>query len=132
MKNPHLHKTMKKSQLRQIIQEEISRVLNEQATTMKLKDITQDDLDRIFGGEAPYFPNLDDSSTKLGKIGFGLEDYKQRYSDYLDSDVVMNPSEAWFNQVNIPDMKERQDAFDKAKGAFLDRERAAGRTSGLD
>jgi len=30
MKNPHLHKIMKKSQLRQIIREEISRVLNEQ------------------------------------------------------------------------------------------------------
>jgi hypothetical protein len=99
---------------------------------MKLKDITQDDLDRIFGDKAPNFPNLDDSSTKLGKIGFGLEDYKQRYSDYLDSDVVMDPNEVWFNQVNIPDMKERRDAFSKAKGAFLDRERAAGRTSGLD
>jgi hypothetical protein len=44
----------------------------------------------------------------------------------------MDPNEVWFNQVNIPDMKERRDAFSKAKGAFLDRERAAGRTSGLD
>ena len=123
---------MKKSELRQLIKEEIQKVLNEQAETMKLKDITQDDLNRIFGKEAPNFPNLDDSRTPLGKIGFGLEDYKQLYSDYLDSDVVMDPNKVWFNQVDIRDMKEKRDAFSKAKGAFLDRERAAGRTSGLD
>ena len=122
---------MNKTELRQIIREEISRVLNEQAVTMKLKDITQDDLDRIFGEKDPTFPNLDDSRSGFS-MGFGLEDYKQRYSDYLDSDVIMDPSAVWFNQVIIPDMKERQDAFSKAKGAFLDKERKAGRTSGLD
>jgi len=124
---------MKKSELRQLIKEEIQKVLNEQAETMKLKDITQDDLNRIFGKEAPTFPNLDDSRSGFS-MGFGLEDYKAKYSKYLDSDVIMDPSAAWFNQVIIdhPDMKGKRDAFSKAKGAFLDRERAAGRTSGLD
>lgn len=122
---------MKKSQLRQIIREEISRMLNEQAVTMKLKDITQDDLSRIFGDESPTFPNLDDSRSGFGE-GFGLEDYKRQYSKYLNSDVIMDPSAVWFNQVIIPDMKERKDAFSRAKGAFLDKERKAGRTSGLD
>ena len=122
---------MKKSQLRQIIREEISRVLNEQAITMKLKNITQDDLDRIFGEKDPTFPNLDDSRSSF-TMAFDLEDYKAKYSKYLDSDVIMDPSAVWFNQVIIPDMKERRDAFSKAKGEFLDKERAAGRTSGLD
>ena len=122
---------MKKSELRQIIREEISRVLNEQAVTMKLKDITQDDLDRIFGEKDPTFPNLDDSRSGFS-MGFGLEDYKAKYSKYLNSDVIMDPSVVWFNQVIIPDMKERQDAFSDAKAAFLDKERKAGRTSGLD
>jgi len=123
---------MKKLELRQIIREEISRMLNEQAITKKLKDITQDDLDTIFGDRAPSFPNLNDSLTKLGKFGFGLVGYKEKYPQYLDSDVTMDPSVVWFDQVTIPDMREKQDAFSKAKSAYLDKERKAGRTSGLD
>ena len=85
--------------------------------------------------DAVHFPNPDDSITLVGDMkafeGW-KEDTLQRYGKV---DIELFPEEdTWFDKVKIKDEKFQKDKDDysKAKAAYLDRERAAGRFTGLD
>ena len=85
--------------------------------------------------DAVHFPNPDDSLTLVGDMkafeGW-KEDTLQRYGKV---DIELFPEEdTWFDKVKIKDEKFQKDKDDysKAKAAYLDRERAAGRFTGLD
>ena len=80
------------------------------------------------------FPNADDSS-RIVRNKEDLEDWKKiTRNSYGNVKIVFNPKAIWYDQVKVKDenfIKDKEMSI-QAKAAFLDRERKAGRTTGLD
>lgn len=117
-------------------------ILNEQPgkrqLTVNLQDLTFDTLLSTFG-EKPMFgfglPNPDDSSTMvhdqeaLDRWKAGVENKYGNVNIRLDSEAASR-----WDKIKVLDDKFIADkkAYTARKGAWLDAERQAGRTSGLD
>ena len=106
--------------------------------TIKLDQLTFDVVKSMFG-EIPMFglgfPNADDSYRSIFDAD-DLEDWKARIRDRFGNVNIRIDTEAdskW-KQVKILDDKFIDDkkSYTAGKAAWLDKERAAGRTSGLD
>jgi hypothetical protein len=139
---------MKLDGLRQLIKEELKRVLSENIT---LRDLTLSDLKSVASpikmtGIDQLNVNLPYPNDSLNRIDLNSQ-YAQRNLDLykdelvkklgekiLDAPVILDPSKEWFSKVVIDDesfRKAKEQALSD-KGAWLKGEREAGRTSGLD
>ena len=99
-----------------------------------LDELTIDIVRQFFPKEEVAFPNPDDSS-RMVRNEKDLEDWKLKTkSRFGNIKVFFDPNAVWYDQVKIKDEKfdKAKDSFVKGKQAFLDRERKAGRTTGLD
>lgn len=112
---------MKKSELIQIIKEE----LQKQYTTLGDLKLGVN----IEVGDALPKP---DSSDEMNRIYSqeALDNYLKGKD--LSTKVIIDKTKPWFKQFQIPSFKQGQNLSRQAKQSFLDRERSAGRTSGLD
>lgn len=59
-----------------------------------------------------------------------LENWKQDKDPSLE--VIIDPSKPWHSEFTIPAFTKGREKFKKGKAAYMDRERNAGKTSGLD
>ena len=130
-------------------------VINE-SVVVNLNDLTFDDVVNTFkdkykkvhftrmqpdGKEGPsykdavHFPNPSDSLTQIGDLK-AFENWKEgTLQKYGKVDVELFPEEdVWFNKVKIRDEKFQQDKdrYTQAKGNWIEKERKAGRFTGLD
>ena len=99
-----------------------------------LSTLTYDQVANALGDTRFHAPNPDDSSRGINREG-DWEDWKANTMEkWGDVEVVLNPTAHWFAKVKIvdPAFNKRKDDYSAAKGAWLDKERQAGRTSGLD
>ena len=122
---------MKKSELRNIIREIIKENLEQGYT---LDELTFDIVRQFFPKGDIAFPNTDDSSRNVSNEK-DLEDWKSETKNKFGNiKVFFNPNAVWYDQVKIKDKEFNKDKemSIQAKAAFLDRERRAGRTTGLD
>ena len=122
---------MKKSELRKLIKEVIKENLEQGYT---LDELTIDIVRQFFPEGEVSFPNPDDSS-RLVRNERDLEDWKSTTkSRFGNVRIFFDPNAVWYDQVQIKDKEFNNDKemSIQAKAAFLDRERRAGRTTGLD
>lgn len=117
-------------------------ILNEapgrRQATMKLSQLTFNVVKGMFG-EIPMFglsfPNPDDSYRSVFS-GDDLESWKAGVMDrYGDVNIRIDvEADSKWDRIQILDDKFRndKDSYTKGKAAWLDKERQAGRTSGLD
>ena len=122
---------MKKSELRNIIREIIKENLGQE---YPLDELTFATVRQFFPEGEVAFPNPDDSS-RIVRNKEDLEDWKKiTRNSYGNVKIVFNPKAIWYDQVKVKDenfIKDKEMSI-QAKAAFLDRERKAGRTTGLD
>ena len=122
---------MKKSELRNIIREIIKENLGQE---YPLDELTFATVRQFFPEGEVAFPNPDDSS-RIVRNKEDLEDWKRTTKNrYGNVKIVFNPKAIWYDQVKVKDenfIKDKEMSI-QAKAAFLDRERKAGRTTGLD
>jgi len=122
---------MKKSELRKLIKEIIKENLEQGYT---LDELTIDIVRQFFPEGEVAFPNPNDSS-RMVRNERDLEDWKSETKNRFGNiRVFFNPNAVWYDQVKIKDKEFNKDKemSIQAKAAFLDRERRAGRTTGLD
>ena len=122
---------MKKSELRNIIRKIIKENLEQGYTLDKL---TFDIVRQFFPEGEVAFPNPNDSS-RMVRNERDLEDWKSETKNRFGNiRVFFDPNAVWYDQVQIKDKEFNKDKemSTQAKAAFLDRERRAGRTTGLD
>ena len=123
---------MKKSELRNIIRKIIKENLEQGYTLDKL---TFDIVKQFFPKEREIaFPNADDTS-RLVSNEKDLEDWKSETKNRFGNiKVFFNPNAVWYDQVKIKDKEfnKEKDSYMQGKAAFLDKERKAGRVTGLD
>ena len=122
---------MKKSELRKLIREVIKENLEQGYT---LDELTFDIVRQFFPKGDIAFPNTDDSSRNVSNEK-DLEDWKSETKNRFGNiKVFFDPNAVWYDQVKIKDKEFNKDKemSIQAKAAFLDRERKAGRTTGLD
>ena len=122
---------MKKSELRNIIREIIKENLEQGYT---LDELTIDIVRQFFPEGEVAFPNPNDSS-RMVRNERDLEDWKSETKNRFGNiRVFFDPNAVWYDQVKIKDKEFNKDKemSIQAKAAFLDRERKAGRTTGLD
>ena len=117
-------------------------ILNEapgrRQATMKLSQLTFNVVKGMFGQIPMFgisFPNPDDSYRSVFN-GNDLEDWKARIADrYGDVNIRIDvEADSKWDRIQILDDKFRgdKDSYTAGKAAWLDKERKAGRTSGLD
>ena len=123
---------MKKSELRKLIRKVIKENLEQGYT---LDELTFDIVRQFFPKEREIaFPN-DDDTSRLVSNERDLEDWKSKTKNRFGNvKIFFDPNAVWYDQVKIKDEKfdKAKDSFVKGKQAFLDKERKAGRTTGLD
>ena len=123
---------MKKSELRKLIRKVIKENLEQ---GYALDELTFDIVRQFFPKEREIaFPNTDDTS-RLVSNERDLEDWKSETKNRFGNiRVFFDPNAVWYDQVKIKDKEFNKDKemSIQAKAAFLDRERKAGRTTGLD
>jgi len=122
---------MKKSELRNIIRKIIKENLEQGYT---LDELTIDIVRQFFPEGEVAFPNPNDSS-RMVRNERDLEDWKSETKNRFGNiRVFFDPNAVWYDQVKIKDKEFNKDKemSIQAKAAFLDRERKAGRTTGLD
>ena len=102
--------------------------------TVKLSELTFDLLSSMLG-EPPFrLPNPDDSSSSIfnnTQLGYWTSAMEKRYGDI---NIRIDAEAGYWEQVKVLDDKFISDKnrYTAGKAAWLDKERAAGRTSGLD
>ena len=122
---------MKKSELRKLIKEVIKENLEQGYT---LDELTIDIVKQFFPEGEVAFPNPSDIS-RMVRNERDLEDWKSETKNRFGNiKVFFDPKAVWYDQVQIKDKEFNKDKemSIQAKAAFLDRERKAGRTTGLD
>lgn len=117
--------------------------VSEEASTkvsIMLDDLTVDKIKEVFPNFGEKygqlsFPNPNDSLTQINSES-SLERWKnETREEYGNVEVVFYPEETvWFNKVKInnPEFIADKEASTKRKASWLDGEREAGRTGGLD
>ena len=108
--------------------------INDREVKGKLSDIKYDFLTSYFNGETFHAPNPDDSSRQINDER-DWDSWKEGVmKDYGDVSIKLDNTAVWYDRIKILDkgFEDDKDSYVKGKAAFLDRERAAGRTSGLD
>ena len=102
--------------------------------TVKLSELTFDLLASILG-KTPYnLPNPDDSSSSIysdAQLGYWKSAMEKRYGDI---NLRIDAEAGYWEKVKVLDDKFISDKnrYSASKAAWLDSERRAGRTSGLD
>lgn len=111
---------MKKSELIQIIKEELGRGITSLGDLKlgvnievgdHLPEPFSDEMVKIYSQEA-------------------LDNYLKGKD--LNTQVIIDKNEPWFNQYRVPAFEKGRQRGTQAKQSFLDRERSVGRTGGLD
>ena len=108
--------------------------INDREIKGKLSDIKYEFLTSYFNGETFHAPNPDDSSRQINDES-DWDSWKEGVTkDYGDVNIKLDNTAVWYDRIKILDkgFEDDKDSYIKGKAAFLDRERAAGRTSGLD
>jgi hypothetical protein len=138
---------MKKSDLKQLIREEIIKVLSENRQTLPLKDLSLDTLkivaEPIANKLVIRLPLPQDSLRQLDlNSPYSQEDldsYKNELinkfgANILNASIILDPSEVWSKKIIIDDenFRKAKEKYTQGKSAWIDRETSAGRTSGLD
>ena len=122
---------MNKKELRNLIKELIKENLEQGYT---LDELTIDVVRQFFPEGEVAFPNPSDSS-RMGRNERDLEDWKSETKNKFGNiKVFFNPNAVWYDQVKIKDKEfnKEKDSYMQGKAAFLDKEREAGRITGLD
>ena len=102
--------------------------------TVDLESITIDLLASMFGKPPYRLPNPDDTSSMVHddtQLGYWKARIERKYGN---PNIRIDTEAGYFDKVKVLDDKfiSDKERYSKAKAAWLDRERAAGRTSGLD
>jgi hypothetical protein len=108
-------------------------ILAEGAKAM-LSSLTYDQVAKALGDSRFSAPNPDDSLRGINDER-SWEDWKAgTIKKWGDVEIELNPEAVWFNKVKIldPAFNKRKTDYTNAKGAWLDKERSAGRSSDLD
>ena len=122
---------MKKSELRKLIRKVIKENLEQGYT---LDELTIDIVRQFFPEGEVAFPNPNDSS-RMVRNERDLEDWKSETKNRFGNiRVFFDPNAVWYDQVKIKDKEfnKEKDSYMQGKAAFLDKERKAGRVTGLD
>ena len=108
---------------------------------IKLQDLTIDIVKQVFADTFAQkygqvsFPNASDSTSSI-RNEQDLEYWKQRIMNgYGNVELELNPeAENWWERVIVldPKFQANKERYINTKASYLDSERAAGRTSGLD
>ncbi len=138
---------MKRSDLKELIREEIKKVLSENRQTLPLKDLSLDTLkivaEPIANKLVIRLPLPQDSLRQLDlNSPYSQEDldsYKNELinkfgANILNASIILDPSEVWSKKIVIDDenFRKAKEKYTQGKSAWIDRETSAGRTSGLD
>jgi hypothetical protein len=138
---------MKKSDLKQLIREEIKKVLNENRQTLPLKDLSLDTLkivaEPIADKLVVRLPLPQDSLRQLDLnspyFQEDLDSYKNELvsrfgANILNASIILDPSGVWSKKITIDDenFRKAKENYIQGKSAWVDRETSIGRTSGLD
>lgn len=136
--------------LRQLIREELTKVMNEN-NTLTLKNLTLNDLPQV--ANSVKMVGIDQNNVNLpwlegamfridlnsDEAQNNLDYYKNKLvgelgSEILNAPIKLDPSEVWYKKVQIESdlFDAAKDQASKLKGDYLKGEREAGRTSGLD
>jgi len=113
-------------------------ILNEEPgprqATVKLSELTMDVLASTLGKPPYNLPNTDDSSSSIyteTQLGYWKSLMEKRYGDF---NLRIDAEAGYWEKVKILDDRFISDKnrYTAGKAAWLDKERQAGRTSGLD
>ena len=112
----------------------LSNIILAEEVKTQLSTLTYNQVAKALGDSrfaAPY------ASDELRQINGedSWEDWKnQTLNKHGDVEIELDPSAPWFGKVKVLDKAFNRAKADyiKGKGAYLDKERQAGRTSGLD
>jgi hypothetical protein len=113
-------------------------ILNEEPgprqATVKLSKLTFDLLVSMFGQPPFRLPNPDDTSSMAyteTQLGYWTSAIEKRYGDV---NIRIDTEAGYWEKVKVLDDKFISDKnrYTAGKAAWLDKERSAGRTSGLD
>ena len=99
-----------------------------------LDELTIDIVRQFFPEGEVAFPNPNDSS-RMVRNERDLEDWKSETKNRFGNiRVFFDPNAVWYDQVKIKDKEfnKEKDSYMQGKAAFLDKERKAGRVTGLD
>ena len=123
--------TIDEQKLRKFIRKLIKENLEQGYT---LDELTIDIVRQFFPKGEVSFPYPNDSS-RLVRNERDLEDWKSETKNRFGNiRVFFDPNAVWYDQVQIKDKtfnKDKEDSI-QAKASWIDRERKAGRTTGLD
>lgn len=75
-------------------------------------------------------PNPNEDALRGINGEYDLKDYLSDKD--LSLSVIIDRSQPWFKVFTVPAFEKGREEFMKGKAAYLDRERKAGRTGGLD
>jgi len=117
-----------------LLQEELKEGWNDQAVKDKLSQINYDTISSYFNGKRFSAPNPDDSLRQINDER-DWNDWKEgTIKKWGDVEVKLDNTAVWFDQVKILDtaFSKRKADYTNSKAAWLDSERKAGKTSGLD
>jgi len=143
---------MKKNLLKELIKEEIRKVLSETRQVIPLKNLNKDNLALVASPSQMkginnrldiHLPQPQDSMLRLD---LNDESFDNRFESYknnliskfganiLNAPVTLNPSEVWHSKIKINDenFEKAKENYIQGKQSWIDRETSAGRTSGLD
>jgi len=143
---------VKKFNLKELIREEIKKVLSETRQVIPLKNLNKDNLALVASPSQMkginsrldiHLPQLQDSMLKLDlnnkSFDNRFESYKKNLINklgvnILNAPVTLDPSETWYNKIKINDknFEKAKENYIQGKQSWIDRETSAGRTSGLD
>lgn len=112
----------------------LSNIILAEGVKVQLSTLTYDQVAKALGDSrfsAPY------ASDELRQINneYDWEDWKKATLEkYGDVDIELDPSAPWYGKIKVLNKAFTKDKADyiKGKGDFLDRERQAGRKTGLD
>lgn len=112
----------------------LSTILLTEGVKAKLSTLTYDTVAMHLGTQSFHGPLPSDALRSIGNEAT-WENWKAETIDtWGDVEVELNPTAYWFDKIKVldPAFNKRKDDYSASKGAWLDKERSAGRTSGLD
>ena len=111
----------------------LTKIILSESVKAKLSSLNYNEVHKHLG-DGFSAPNPDDSLRRINGEN-DWESWKQRtIEQFGDVDIEIDDTAVWYDKIKIIDPKftKQKDDYVAAKAAWLDRERAAGRSSGLD
>lgn len=112
----------------------LSNIILAEGVKVQLSTLTYDQVKKALGDSRFSAPYASDELRQINGEDSWEDWKKETLEKYGDVEIELDPSAPWFGKIKVLDntfIKDKAD-YTKGKGAYLDRERQAGKTSGLD